>query len=602
MTTDVDLSHREPEVGPRPPTDAGVAHHESAGTEDLSLAGVPNVWALAWRVSQHRPREFWLGWLLFVVFFMMPAISGYLLGRGYAALERGDTIETMWWAAAIAVSETIRMVSIHHGALIWTKAWIHMQTLLRANMLAAQMASGGVHAGQPIGSAGSAITHFRDDTEDVANLVDGMVDISGGVVFTVIAGLVLGAADARAAAVLVIPLLGVGIATRVLDTRIKEYRAADRRSTEGVTGLLGDVMAAATTVKVNDATEPMLRRLAVLVERRRVTAVRDRVLEEGVQAFSQGAADIGLGLVLLVSAGAIASGSFDLGTLALFTAYLGWLSFLPRMVGRVLARRKQAGVAFDRMRALVADQDVENTVRRQRLPIDPSDQRNRPDVVRPERVALERLEVDGLTVSYGSRSVLADVSFHVDRGEFVVITGPVGAGKSTLLRALLGLAWQAEVRGSVRWNGAEIADRAAFLVPPNAAFLSQVPQLISDSVADNVGLGPVAAEDLARAFELSAIATDIAEMPAGSATLIGPRGLRLSGGQRQRLATARALVHSPELVVLDDLSSALDVETEVQLWTNLADAGMTVIAVSHRAVAFDRADQVLRLDAGRLVD
>jgi len=601
VTADIDLAPREPEIGPRPPTAAGVAHHEPGAHENLSLAGVPNVWALAWRVSQHRPKEFWLGWLLFVVFFMMPAISGYLLGQGYDALERGDTTETMWWAAAIAVSETIRMVSIHHGALIWTKAWIHMQTLLRANMLAAQMASGGMHAGQPIGSAGSAITHFRDDTEDVANLVDGMVDISGGVVFTVIAGFVLGAADARAAAVLVIPLLGVGIATRVLDTRIKEYRAADRRATEGVTGLLGDVMAAATTVKVNDATEPMLRRLAVLVERRRFTAVRDRVLEEGVQAFSQGAADIGLGLVLLVSAGAIASGSFDLGTLALFTAYLGWLSFLPRMVGRVLARRKQAGVAFDRMRTLVADQEAENTVRRQHLPIDPSDQRVRPDVVRPERVPLKGIEVDGLTVSYGGRPVLADVSFHVDRGEFVVITGPVGAGKSTLLRALLGLAWQADVRGSVRWNGAEIDDRAAFLVPPNAAFLPQVPQLISDSVADNVGLGPVAADDLARAFELSAIATDIAEMHAGSATLIGPRGLRLSGGQRQRLATARALVHSPELVVLDDLSSALDVETEVQLWTNLADAGMTVIAVSHRAVAFDRADQVLRLAAGRLV-
>jgi ATP-binding cassette subfamily B protein len=154
----------------------------------------------------------------------------------------------------------------------------------------------------------------------------------------------------------------------------------------------------------------------------------------------------------------------------------------------------------------------------------------------------------------------------------------------------------------VRWNGTEIDDRAAFLVPPNAAFLSQVPQLISDSVADNVGLGPVEADALARAFELSAIADDIAEMPDGAATLIGPRGLRLSGGQRQRSghgAGARAL---PELVVLDDLSSALDVETEVQLWTNLADAGMTVIAVSHRAVAFDRADQVLRLDAGRLID
>jgi ATP-binding cassette subfamily B protein len=205
-------------------------------------------------------------------------------------------------------------------------------------------------------------------------------------------------------------------------------------------------------------------------------------------------------------------------------------------------------------------------------------------------------------VAYGDRTVLTDIDMTVHRGEFVVITGPVGAGKSTLLRSVLGLAWQADVTGSVRWNGEEIDDRAAFLVPPNAAFLSQVPQLISDSVADNVGLGPVEPDQLASALRLAAIAEDIEAMPDGSATLIGPRGLRLSGGQRQRLATARALVHSPELVVLDDLSSALDVETEVQLWTNLADAGMTVIAVSHRAVAFDRADQVLRLEHGRLVD
>ena len=562
---------------------------------------VADVWRLAWRVAQHRPKEFWLGWFLFVVFFTMPAITGYLLARGYGALERGDSTETIWWAMAIAVSETIRMVSIHHGALVWTRVWLHMQTLLRANMLSAQMASGGLHAGQPVGSAGSAVTHFRDDTEDVANLVDGIVDISGGLVFTLIAGFVLGTADANAAVVLVFPLVAVALVTRVLDTRIKEFRVADREATERVTGLLGDIMAAATTVKVNAAAESMLARLRVLVDRRRRTAVRDRVLDEGVMAFSQGAADVGLGLVLLVSAGAIASGAFDLATLALFTAYLGWLSFLPRMVGRVLARRKQAGVAFARMGALVAEADARNTVRARTLPIDPRDQRSRPGVLRPERVPLERLDVDALSVSYRQRWVLHDVSFTVRRGEFVVITGPVGAGKSTLLRALLGLAWQADVDGSVRWNGAEIDDRSAFLVPPNAAFLSQVPQLISDSVADNVSLGPSDPAALARAFRLAAIADDIAEMPDGADTLIGPRGLRLSGGQRQRLATARALVHDPELVVLDDLSSALDVETEVQLWTNLADAAMTVIAVSHRAVAFDRADQVLRLDAGRLV-
>lgn len=559
-----------------------------------------NVWRLSWRVSQHRRKEFWRGSLLFICFFIAPAFTGYALSRGYSALAEGRTTDTYRWAGAVAVSELLRMTAVHFGALIWVRVWTHMESLLRANMLVAQMASGGPEAGQPVGSAGRAITHFRDDTDDVAEFVDNVLDTTGGVLFAAIAGFVLASANLPATLILIVPIIAVVLVTRVLDTRIKVYRTADREATEEVTGLLGDVMAAATTVKVNDASESMLARLKVVVDHRRSTAVRDRVLDEGVQAFSAGAADVGLGLVLLVSAAGIASGSFDLGTLALFVAYLGWLAFFPKMLGRVLARRKQVAVSFDRMRRLVADGEVDNTVRSRDIPIDPADDGERPDDDRPPRIAFDRLAVRELSASYAGSRVVDDVSFDVLRGQFVVVTGPVGSGKSTLLRVLLGLAWQADVGGTVSWNGEVLTDRAAFLIPPNAAFLPQVPQLISDSVSDNVGLGPVSTESLTTALRLAAIDTDIAEMPESTDTMIGPRGLRLSGGQRQRLATARALVHAPELVVLDDVSSALDVETELLLWENLADAGLTVIAVSHRAVAFERADQVLRLDRGRL--
>ncbi|MCU0260464.1 MAG: ABC transporter ATP-binding protein/permease, partial [Ilumatobacteraceae bacterium] len=529
-----------------------------------------SVFRLSWRAIHHEPRSFWSGMVFWLVFFTMPAFTGYALGRAFDALSDGRTDAVVAWAVAMVVGEVIRMASIQIGAVLWTRSWVHIQTLLRANMLAAQLASGGREAGTPVGSAGESLTHFRDDTEDVAMYVDGLIDVSGGVAFTAIAAAVLGASGVGFAVVMVIPLASVVVVTWSLDGRIKRYRAADRAATAAVTGFVGDVMAAATTVKVNDASEPVLRRLAVLAERRRHTAVRDRVLEDGVMAFSDGAADVSLGLVLLVGAGAIASGEFGIAQLALLTAYVGWLSFLPRMIGRLLARRKQAAVAFDRMRALVAEQEAAATVHDRELPVAHWQVRIRPEAERPERVPLERLDVRHLTARYDTGGGIDDVSFTIERGTVTVVTGEVGSGKSTLLRAVLGLDWQARTAGAssgeVRWNGRVIPDRAAFLVPPNAAYLSQVPQLVSDSVADNIALGPPRLADVEEALRLAALDTDVAGLPAGVDTLVGPRGVRLSGGQRQRLATARALVHAPELLVLDDLSSALDVETELELW------------------------------------
>ena len=199
---------------------------------------------------------------------------------------------------------------------------------------------------------------------------------------------------------------------------------------------------------------------------------------------------------------------------------------------------------------------------------------------------------------------ITDVDLLVCAGEFVVITGRVGAGKTTLLRALQGLLpLQASV---INWNGVQVDDPATFFVPPRSAYTPQVPRLISSSLRDNLLLGLETDEaTIAQALHLAVFERDLAAMPNGLATLVGAKGVRLSGGQRLRAAAARMLVCRPDLLIVDDLSSALDVETERWLWERLRQATNrrppTVLAVSHRPVVRQRTDRIIVLDDGQIV-
>jgi len=216
----------------------------------------------------------------------------------------------------------------------------------------------------------------------------------------------------------------------------------------------------------------------------------------------------------------------------------------------------------------------------------------------------------------------------LQRGAFVVITGRIGSGKTTLLRALLGLL--PKDAGEIRWNGAVVADPASFFVPPRCAYTSQVPRLFSETLRDNILIGlPEDEVDLPGAIRAAVLEPDVAVLERGLDTIIGPKGVRLSGGQVQRAAAARMFVRDPELLVFDDLSSALDVETERLLWDRLderlkvegrlAPAGLrperggkwkadnqsnnvsvTCLVVSHRRPALRRADHIIVLKDGRM--
>ena len=223
------------------------------------------------------------------------------------------------------------------------------------------------------------------------------------------------------------------------------------------------------------------------------------------------------------------------------------------------------------------------------------------------------LEARGLSYRHPrSENGIADVDLSLRRGSFTVITGRIGSGKTTLLRALLGLL--PHDAGELRWNGWPVEDAARFFHPPRCAYTAQVPRLFSERLRDNLLLGvPEQQASLDFAIHAAVLEQDIAAMPDGLDTVVGARGVRLSGGQIQRAAAARMFARNAELLVFDDLSSALDVHTERMLWERLL-LGMgvggwrtlaiphppTILAVSHRRSVLRRADQIIVLKDGRV--
>jgi ATP-binding cassette subfamily B protein len=212
------------------------------------------------------------------------------------------------------------------------------------------------------------------------------------------------------------------------------------------------------------------------------------------------------------------------------------------------------------------------------------------------------------------RSLLDAVSFEVPRGALVAVVGRIGAGKSTLLRMLPRLMDPHE--GRVAASGSQTSGSEARCVDLRAldlerwrARLGYVPQeasLLSATIEENVRLGrdlPAAA--IARAVEDAHLQDDVARLEKGLATEVGERGITLSGGQRARVALARALAHDPDVLVLDDVSAALDAATEAQVFESLerrGHAGRTTIVATHRPATLERAARVVVIDRGAVVD
>jgi len=561
-----------------------------------------NTWWFVWRLIRYAPGLF-LARAALQIFFLTVRVVPGLIEKAVFDTITGAAPAVVGVPALIALYVGVglaRMVAAYGETWAgWTFRY-RVGALLRRNLLATHLQRPGALA--PPAVPGEAVNRYRDDVAEVADFPLWLPDVVGNVLAFVIAVMIMARINLPITLFVFLPLLVAFVAGRVAWGRFLEYSHRAGRAADHVAGFLDEIFGAVQAVKIADAAEPVLAHFADLSAQRRHAAVRLGVFETSLTTLWRTAVTFGVGVMLLLTGQAMSTGAFTVGDFALFVYFLWFTTELPGYLGSFLGDIKQQEVALEWLTALFPHAPPQTLAEHhpvyQTAPPPPL-------AAPPRRPAdrLEVLEVHGLTARFAATGRgVQDITLRLPRGAFTVITGQVGAGKSTLLRALLGLL--PCDAGEIFWNGQLVTAPATWFQPPRAAYTPQTPRLFSTTLRENILLGlPAAEADLAAALHRTVLEPDVATLAHGLETLVGPRGVRLSGGQVQRAAAAWMLVRTPELLVCDDLSSALDVETERLLWERLAGSERrerTFLVVSHRRPVLRLADQVIVLKDGRV--
>lgn len=555
---------------------------------------------LLWRLVLYRPWVFLVSALVTLVFFLIRIIFGYTVQGTFNVLAaQNRQLTTLFWelTALLIISALTRyLLTLFVAGNVRPLNFFLVESLLRRNLLERILELPGAKALPD--TVGEAINRFRDDAENIVDMFGWLYAALGLALFSVVAFIILLLVNVEITLLVFVPLACVVALAQRMRARVEKYRHASRQATGQVSSALGEIFGAVQAIQVAGAETFVVKHFDRLNDHRRGQMLRDRVLTDALDAIFQNIAGVGTGFILILVAMTMRSTHLTIGDLALFIYYLQFVTGFTGAFGTLIAQYTQTRVSFSRMAALLQDAPPERLVASEPLYL----KGVLPVAMQPIKTEYDHLEMltaNGLTYHHpGTQRGITNIDLSIRCGTLTVITGRVGAGKTTLLRVLLGLL--PGESGEVSWNDRVIADPANFFVPPRSAYTPQMPHLFSDTLKTNVLLGLQENEtDLIAAFHIAIMEQDIARMAEGDETIIGTRGLKLSGGQAQRTAAARMLMRNAELLVFDDISSALDVETERALWERLfADRAMTCLVVSHRRAVLQRADHIIVLKDG----
>ena len=562
-----------------------------------------SVWPYFWRLAKANLSLYAVTALAFTGALGLPVVAALLLRELFDSLTGEAALEiSVWTILALKIG-----VDAFHLSVVQTASQITEDTL--GSMLQARLQTNlfkAVFQGRPRQggpSAGDAINRFRDDVGAISEPLTVPPLLVGYVVVMAATFFVMYQVSPLVASVVFLPSVAVVFVTRALRAWIRSYREAARSATSMMSGSLGELLGAVQAIQVGGAESDAVDHFDRLGERRRRASLKEAVLDTGIGSFGQSTLTLTIGVMLLAAA--------------------------PPDDRRVVhaGRLRPAG----RRRAGRIHRPLPHTARRaDREPPESQDFiQEDGGAGRRGRGARSRAERAAPTAGAARRSAprredgrpspgqpppgQADVHASGDRPRRIgdqpatpprVVHRDHGPHRLRQDHPDQGDAWPRPGRRGRRAmeRRAGSTSRRTFLVPPRCAYTPQVPRLFSDTLKDNILMGlPETEVDLDSAVRLGVMEQDVEQLENGLDTLVGPRGVRLSGGQVQRTAAARMFVRQPELLVFDDLSSALDVETERQLWDRtfeLPDA--TALVVSHRRAAYRRADHIVVLKEGRV--
>ncbi len=293
--------------------------------------------------------------------------------------------------------------------------------------------------------------------------------------------------------------------------------------------------------------------------------------------------------VMLLSGGALMlAGQLDLGTLIGVTGYIWMITNPMRMLSNIINMIAQAITSAEKLFYYI---DFGSNIREPENALSPEEFRG-------------HVVFENVTFGYTSKPVLHDICFEAKPGETIAIMGATGAGKTSVVN-LLGRFYDVK-QGSVKVDGIDVRQQKLAPLRRQLGYVMQETFLYSETIAENIRFGrpDIDMDAIRQAARVAQAEEFIENMPDGYETIVGERGMGLSGGQKQRVAIARAVLIDPAILILDDSTSAVDMETEYEIQQQLKSVleGRTTFIIAHRISSVKNADQILVLEGGRIAE